>query len=595
MNKTQTRSFRVSIGAALAVAATSSIACNIGTAPVNATAEIPIITWLDALRAYLGPQIKLAVARGSYTSASFVMTTQNGSSCNKLEISVTNLSHISQQEKSISSSDIKINYVQRWFQGGSAWTGIAPDKSKKLTPELLVNDPTLVKLDITHQKNFLKISKNQKATYVDTSKPNTLSGGSLMPAVADFNVKDSDTLQPLSLSNDIQQVWLKVKPPADTEAGEYRGKIRIHNAGALVSEVPIVVTIYPFNLPAPSIEYSIYYRGKLFSRGATISSDYKDDTQFMAELLDMKEHGITNPTMYQETSNWALVDRALSLRKKAGFNSPNLYYVGLSAASSVQSLTESEFASKIEKLQALASNYGYNSLHLYGIDEAKGEEQRKQLPSWQVVRKKSAKVFAAGKTGTFDNVGSNLDLLILAYKPDSAEVSKFHKASKRIFTYAFPQTGPENPYIFRRNYGIELWKSGVDGAMPYAYMHSFGSSWNDFDSAKYRDHHFVYPTANGVIDTIAWEGFHEGIEDVRYLTALEETIKKVKTICSNNSGCQGTISNAENTLEDLRAEKNTNDLNAMRENIAAHILALQKYTGALEPPSAPTIRTQGNN
>ena len=35
---------------------------------------------------------------------------------------------------------------------------------------------------------------------------------------------------------------------------------------------------------------------------------------------------------------------------------------------------------------------------------------------------------------------------------------------------------------------------------------------------------FVYPTADGVIDTIAWEGYREGIDDLRYLATLRKAI-----------------------------------------------------------------------
>ena len=45
----------------------------------------------------------------------------------------------------------------------------------------------------------------------------------------------------------------------------------------------------------------------------------------------------------------------------------------------------------------------------------------------------------------------------------------------------------------------------------------------------YRDHVFAYPTLNGVIDTIQWEGFREAVDDVRYLTTLCARIAKAKT------------------------------------------------------------------
>ena len=52
--------------------------------------------------------------------------------------------------------------------------------------------------------------------------------------------------------------------------------------------------------------------------------------------------------------------------------------------------------------------------------------------------------------------------------------------------------------------------------------------WNDFDSTGFRDHVFAYPTMDGVIDTIQWEGWREGVDDVRYVTTLLEAIEKAK-------------------------------------------------------------------
>jgi len=65
--------------------------------------------------------------------------------------------------------------------------------------------------------------------------------------------------------------------------------------------------------------------------------------------------------------------------------------------------------------------------------------------------------------------------------------------------------------------------------MDYAYQHQEGQSiWNDFDSKDYfygiayRDFVFAYPTSNGVIDTIQWEGWREGVDDTRYLASLKK-------------------------------------------------------------------------
>ena len=84
----------------------------------------------------------------------------------------------------------------------------------------------------------------------------------------------------------------------------------------------------------------------------------------------------------------------------------------------------------------------------------------------------------------------------------------------------------EDPFIYRLNYGFALARSGYDGEMDYAYQHSFGDIWNDFDDPTFRDHVFAYPTSNGVIDTVQWEGFRQGVDDVRYLSALLKCDRK---------------------------------------------------------------------
>jgi len=49
--------------------------------------------------------------------------------------------------------------------------------------------------------------------------------------------------------------------------------------------------------------------------------------------------------------------------------------------------------------------------------------------------------------------------------------------------------------------------------------------WNDFDDTGYRDHCFTYPTEQGPIATIQWEGFREAVDDMRHLRTLEEAVE----------------------------------------------------------------------
>ena len=126
-----------------------------------------------------------------------------------------------------------------------------------------------------------------------------------------------------------------------------------------------------------------------------------------------------------------------------------------------------------------------------------------------------------------------------------------------------------------------LWANGYDGAMPYAYQHCFGSCWNDIDDPIYRDHIFTYPTADGVIDTLAWEGFREATDDVRYLTTLENLLSNVST---NTTAAADQARSFLSTLKATVLSKQTDsgkynlnmdiDLDAVRDQVVGHIDAI---------------------
>jgi len=81
----------------------------------------------------------------------------------------------------------------------------------------------------------------------------------------------------------------------------------------------------------------------------------------------------------------------------------------------------------------------------------------------------------------------------------------------------------------------------------------------------------VYPTSSGVIDTIAWEGFREGIDDVRYATKLKQ--EAAKAISTGKVEAVYTAKKALMWLELL--DETTADLNAARMEMIEHILKIQ--------------------
>lgn len=517
--------------------------------------------------------IRVAGVAGEFEPASFVLW-NGGERPKKIKVRTTNLKG---RSYTIPATNIDVKIVVNWYQSGGAWHGIGRTypwpggtRNRHLVPELLVNDDELVRVDHAEKTNSLRLAFADGARHVPISEEGSLRGR-IIHSVAEFPVRDSDILKPILLQPNLaKQIWLTLKIPKDSPPGTYKGAVEVLD-GKTTTTVPLNLQVYPFNLAQPKIKYSVYYRGVLAPEKASISSEHKSEVQYRAELKNMVEHGIDSPTLYEREDERAL-RRALAIRRDVGIKEQPLFYVSFSTGTHTDARKLRNLQARVRKVLNIARDYDVTDLYVYGVDEARGKRLESQRLAWHAVREAGAKVFAAGYKGHFEIVGDTLDLLVQAASPSRSEAEKFHRVGHKIFNYAHPQAGPENPEVFRKNYGLLLWQRKFDGAMTYAYQESFGSTWNDFDHHHYRDHNFTYPTVNGVIDTIAWEGFREAVDDVRYVTTLEryvDELSKFDAAATNSS-----LRNAKRYLENLRKMKSLNDLTSVRRKISKYLLEL---------------------
>jgi hypothetical protein len=531
-----------------------------------------------------GNKISVTAAQGEHEPASFVVHSMKGTK--SLTVKMEDLK---QGNKIIPASNIDIKVVKCWYQSGRAWVGIGQDKSKKvLVPELMLNDDSLVKVDTQKKENYLKLSFPDGGKYIWISDPNE-SPESIKKSqsVKDFPVKDSPTLLPVDIpANENKQFWITVKVPESAAPGTYTGKIRLASADGDKSELTLNLKVLPFKLPKPYYDSSIYYRGVLDPQNiGSISSENKSKVQLAAELKNLVDHGVDKPTLYQGFySDKELFKEYLSMRKAAGIDNDPLYYYGMwrdfgnshPELDFSKSQTYVDFwtymgVDKFKGFLDFAAANGIKDVYFYGIDEAKGDKLIAQRDAWTAIRKAGGKIFVAGYTGeNFKKMGDIQDLNICAFYPDKAEAEKWHSKQHKIWCYANPQGGVENPEVYRRNYGLLLWLNNYDGAATYAYQHSFGNIWNDFDHRDYRDHNFTYPTVDGVVDTIAWEGYREGVDDIRYLTKLQQLISSADK--SGDKKRKDTAVKAREYLKTIDADND--DLNEVRSKMINYILQL---------------------
>ena len=507
---------------------------------------------------YLSSLISIRASPGEYTCASFVINTNKS-----INLSILTSDLIS-GSNTIPSGNIDLKYVKCWWQAGNAKKSTHP-LGRFLTPELLLNDDSLIQVwgdlwnrsDVSNPigRNFIKLSSGE---YTDISSSGSLSGTTITP-ISEMTVYDASYLKILNLRQSYnKQIWVTLHVPTGTTVGTYTGTITIRSSFTVLKTITLSVQVLPITLPAPSIKSGIYYRPKLTTDGS-ISSEQKNAQQYAAELQDINKHGVTNPTCYTPPSDSTL-SQVLSLRQQNLTNYNTMFMLGRT----VKNITSSELSNLI----STCTTYGITSVYIYGYDETSMDtpEIRTQI---QAVHDAGAFVFCAQSPTQALAVKDVLDLAIGSSLFTTDQIAEYQTSGNKIYSYGNPQSAPEYPLVFRKNYGLLLWQRGYNGAMVYAYQHNFGTHWNDFDSPTYRNHHFVYSTASGVIDTIQWEGYREGVNDLKYLTALQAAI-----IAYPGS----TATAANNWLTSLKTtDLDTVDLDVIRGQMIDYILAI---TGA---------------
>ncbi len=502
----------------------------------------------------LGDELSCSACRGEYESVSLVVY-----ALRELKGLRPEISELTGRSGTIPGDVVDPYVVKVWYQAARE---IWPKPGlKTLAPELLLKDDRLVRVDYEKGANYLR------STDVAGTHKYVLCSGKTSENLADVRPIDAETLLPITVpARTLRQFWLTIRVPEDAKAGSYRGTVTLRWEGGKRA-VPLELTVHPFDLLPSRLTYSIYYRARLSANGVpTIGSEYKSETQYRAEIADMKAHGVLYPTNYQRWDE-RLLPRVMEIRREVGLPTDAFYTLGCPTGAPRSEKDLARLRERVKKWVAFCRRYGYRDVYFYGIDEARGDRLIAQQRAWETVQEAGGKTFVACYHKTFESMGERLNCAVFSGRPDPEEAKKWHGIGSRIFCYGYPQVGNEEPERYRRNFGLLLWKMGYDGAMDYAYQHGFNHVWNDFDSERYRDHNFTYPTVDGVVGTVQWEGFREAVDDVRYMTMLERRMRDAPPAKKQ------TVAEAQAWLDALDPEEA--DLYEVRDRMVHFITALQ--------------------
>ena len=466
-----------------------------------------------------GGAVEFVVTPGEYTGGSFVLRSD------------ADLKGVTLAVEGDFAAAMDPYVVKLWYQGGSAWYGYFADtSSRKLVPELLLHDEDLVQVDHTTKDNYVR--------YVNTDGIARRKWMSADYDVVDYSfdaqanqdlIRDADTLQPFALDRGAyKQFMVQFHVPEAAKDGVYRGNYVVSKEGKALAKVPYAVRVLPFTLPMPKSSYNPDKGFYLMMYGTHPKSE--------RIARNLYEHGSFTPMGVPAVNpmNPGKFKEDIEMFRKIGFPMKPLFFGVIGSQTRVlgdkptpEETAKLEFArdtiAKDRKM--IEEALGHHEFYSYGIDEAGPDGIRQERAAWRITHEAGGKVGVS--TYAWRELLFALDFMILPGMPAPhrvEEVKMFHQANPDSLCawYADPHTGPENPDYFRRVHGLLPWHTGYDVAGNYCWWRN---NWNDMATPyepELRGLVIVYGTKDDVIDTLAWEGVREGVNDVRYATLARD-------------------------------------------------------------------------
>jgi len=532
-------------------------------------------------------ELQIVATKGEFEPASFVVYSFTNVAKAELKASA-----LTGKDGTIPAGNIDLKVVKCWYQAGTAWYSYFADLTgREMVPELLLNDENLIRTDSTTKDNYLRVDDPRGSQFVWISNPVSVQ----VPFNSEITpVADAKTLQPFRLeAGAFKQFWVTVKVPKDAKPGLYSGSIELSRDGVKAGAIPISVRVLPFELPTPATYYdpAREFYTMLYNEPAypeILSKSGGDqahaDRKMLALYENMRDHNIRHPLIrdFRPANKEAFI-RQLELFRQAGLATDPIFgavpaipdYDWMISVANVplsQQSTNVALLKRVdESFEIVTRMFGHTNFYCFGWDEPSQRLVVAERNPWKYVHDKGLKTYSTATDGHFKYAAYNEDFVNIPGHVSREKAEKWHALGQRITNYASPHTGPENPDFMRRIHGLQLYKANYDGIGNYILS---CSEWNDFLGAEYnfRQFNMTYPTLDGVIDTLAWEGMREAVDDVRYATLLKTLA--LKAVATGKTEAQYAGRQALQWLELL--EEKSADLNTARLEMINYILKLSE-------------------
>lgn len=513
---------------------------------VPPTSDVQYLPKADPIDGVKGAPVSIVMAKGEFEPGSFLLKSER--EIDKVELKVGTLR--TSDGKVIPAEDVDLRTVKVWYQNGNAWFSYFGDTGMKLVPELLLHDENLVRVDEAKKANYARLTAKDGSVSERWINPprefdSSYADGTVFRSMAP-GFSDAATLQPVRLAKDAwKQFVLTVRSTKETAAGLYTGAVSVTAGGKALAMVPVSVRVLDFELPAPMgyqkpdhpFRVSSYSECSIEKIMALNGYDLElAKRQLEAVIRNEAEH---NQSCHMGCSGYPGDELLFTwgLAGKYGMRKDGLFTGELkeNCEWGMKIGWERDPSLVLDQLKTCAVHrahlfdrrFGTHDVWITYGDEPGSDWVRRNRPLFEVYQREGFKFLIAGSDIVYNNVGYAFDWFNAASAPeDGRMVSKWNRTCDAdVAWYANQHVGAENPSLSRRQNGLAAWLTGYTAFCNYA--NNLGP-WND-DTTTYRAMVYAYGTYDGVIDTLAWEAFREGIDDIRYGTLLCRLAREAQT------------------------------------------------------------------
>ena len=563
--------------AIFAFAALFSLAAGAGVKwyAVDPMGEVPYMPDKPPAGGEEGAPIRIVAAKGEYEPGSVVLVADMD--MGKVKVDVGDLRN--EKGDLFPKAKLDLKTVKVWYQCGNAWTSYFGDPGLRLCPELLLNDEDLVKVDTKKGFNYARLTEADGTVHYQwLNAPNPLDSrkeglgwwlGDIASAFCCMkpNFADAATHKGVTLDKGVyKQLFITANVTKDTKPGLYKGEVKVEGRGAEV-KIPLALRVLDFELPEPCCYFDAEkpfntwfceYVGADVCRKLNGGDEKLAERQIVAILSDFVRHGEILPGYHESTSHpeWG---------KAAGMAFDDRAMIGGNMKIDAPR-AEMRYDAR-RKREELAKKFGPG--HYYcGWGDEYGLHVLKCIRDMVKIYHDEGFRFPINSGAGYDAAGYLADIWWPPVDPDATSSKATFKYNQLggdgyFGWYACQHVGNENPAFCRRQYGFGPYRAGLSCNFNYAHHLQ---EWNDIGTDYYKPMMFVYGIYNGCVDTIQWEGFREGLDDIRYATKLK---RLAEPLVKGNADQRYAAKKALQLLAD--ADGDNMDLTTLRLEMIRHI------------------------